>query len=136
LTNVWFEGTPEKKAELSIEFGNDSLLNATWHYVDGDCDEECNECKANRKGLAPHTYDNAEDMNCNVCNALKYTPGDLDGVVGVTSDDAIYLLFAINFPDSYPTTQPCDFDGSGEVTTDDAIHLLFHINFSDSYPLH
>jgi len=62
--------------------------------------------------------------------------GDADGNGTVSVEDAVYLLFAINFPETYPFNQPSDYDGSGTVDTDDAIHLLFHINFPDGYPLH
>ena len=62
--------------------------------------------------------------------------GDVDGDSDVDIDDAIYLLFHINFKESYPMNQSANFDGLGEVDTDDAIYLLFHVNFKDSYPLH
>lgn len=66
-------------------------------------------------------------------SALK---GDADGSGNVDMDDAIYLLFHINFPASYPIEQTADYDGNGKVDTDDAIYLLFHVNFPASYPLH
>ncbi|MBE6713556.1 MAG: carboxypeptidase regulatory-like domain-containing protein [Ruminococcaceae bacterium] len=66
-------------------------------------------------------------------SALK---GDVNGSGTVDTDDAIHLLFHINFSDTYPVNQPCDFDGNGIEDTDDAIHLLFNINFPDGYPLH
>ncbi len=65
-----------------------------------------------------------------------YVPGDVDGNEGKTLDDAIHLLFNINFPDLYPIDQPTDFDGNGVSNLDDAIYLLFNINFPDLYPLH
>ena len=105
------------------------------HSYDNDCDATCNVCGARR--TASHVYDGAEDMNCNVCGAERppYVVGDLDGNGAVTMDDAIYLLFAVNFPDSYPVSQLADYDKSGEVTMDDAIYLLFAVNFPESYPL-
>jgi len=85
-----------------------------------------------------HLYDNVRDFVCNICGYERpaYTPGDVDGIPGVSMDDAIHLLFAINFPDVYQVNQPCDFDGSGAVDQDDAIYLLFYVNFKDLYPLH
>ena len=77
--------------------------------------------------VTTHSYDNEQD--------LDYTPGDVDGVEGVTLDDAIYALFAINFPEAYALNQPIDFDGNGKIDLDDAIYLLFHVNFPDTYPL-
>lgn len=64
-------------------------------------------------------------------------PGDLDGVEGITSDDAIYLLYSILFgEEDYPVTQDADFDGSGAVDSDDAIYLLYNILFGEEdYPL-
>jgi len=62
--------------------------------------------------------------------------GDVDGNGVKEINDAIHLLFHINFSDTYPVNQPCDFDGNGIEDTDDAIHLLFNINFPDGYPLH
>ena len=67
--------------------------------------------------------------------ALKYTPGDLDGNEGITSDDAVYLLMNTFFPETYPLDQPADFDGNGTVTSDDAVYLLMHTFFQETYPL-
>lgn len=75
-------------------------------------------------------------FDVNVIERPAYVPGDLDGKEGVDMDDAIYLLFAINFSDTYPLNQPADFDGNGVEDMDDAIYLLFHVNFSNEYPLH
>ena len=66
----------------------------------------------------------------------SYTPGDVDGVEGVTLDDAIYLLYHVNFSTTYPVNQPVDFNGDGEEDLDDAIYLLYHVNFKETYPLH
>lgn len=65
-----------------------------------------------------------------------FVPGDVDGSSEVTIDDAIYLLFNVNFSESYPINQSADFDGDGDKDIDDAIYLLFHINFKEQYPLH
>lgn len=62
-------------------------------------------------------------------------PGDLDGVEGVTSDDAVYLLFHTLFAERYPVDQTCDFDKSGVVNSDDAVYLLFHTLFPSRYPI-
>ncbi len=61
--------------------------------------------------------------------------GDLDGMGGVDLDDAIYLLYYVNFSDVYPIYQSVDFDGSGTADLDDAIYLLYHVNFPSQYPL-
>ena len=63
--------------------------------------------------------------------------GDIDGIDGVSADDAIYLLYNVFFGDeSYPISQSCDFDGDGDITANDAIYLLYHVFFGDeTYPL-
>lgn len=67
---------------------------------------------------------------------LVFALGDVDGVDGVSLNDAIYLLYHVNFKDTYPVNQPVDFDGNGKEDLDDAIYLLYHVNFKDTYPLH
>lgn len=61
--------------------------------------------------------------------------GDTDGNGKLDTDDAVYLLFNLNFPDSYPVGQASDFDANGSVNVDDAIRLLFHILFPERYEL-
>ncbi|MBQ3074877.1 MAG: SUMF1/EgtB/PvdO family nonheme iron enzyme, partial [Clostridia bacterium] len=86
-----------------------------------------------------HVYDDGEDLICNVCGYERppYTPGDVDGVEGVTSDDAIYLLYHILLGgDRYPVNQPVDFDTDGDIDSDDAIYLLYHTLLgAERYPL-
>jgi hypothetical protein len=65
-----------------------------------------------------------------------YTPGDLDGVEGVTDADAVYLLYHTFVPGLYPVDQECDFNGDGEVNDADAVHLLYYTFLPDLYPLH
>lgn len=62
---------------------------------------------------------------------------DMDGNGTIGIDDAIHLLFHINFSDSYPLsgTAIADIDQNGVAETDDAIYLLFYVNFPDTYPL-
>lgn len=105
------------------------------HSYDNDCDATCNACGAKR--TASHVYDGSDDMECNACGAERppYVIGDLDENGTVDMDDAIYLLFAVNFPSSYLVNQPVDYDKSGTEDMDDAIYLLFAVNFPSSYPL-
>ena len=86
--------------------------------------------------LPDHAYDNDKDPDCNACGYARFTPGDVDGVEGVTLHDVIHLLYHFNFPNRYPVNQPVDFDGSEKVDLDDAIYFLFHVNFPEDYPLH
>ncbi len=64
-----------------------------------------------------------------------YTPGDIDGVEGVTDADAEYLLMHTISPEDYPVNQECDFNGDGFVNEADAEHLLMHTFFPEDYPL-
>ena len=82
------------------------------------------------------SYTNDKDTDCNKCGFVRFTKGDVDRVEGVDLNDAIYLLYHVNFKDTYPVGQPVDFDGSGTVDLNDAIYLLYHVNFKDTYPLH
>ena len=77
----------------------------------------------------------AEKYGREFVEITPYVPGDIDGVEGVSMDDAIYLLFYTIFPSQYPVEQPCDYDRDGDVTMDDAIYLLFHTFFPAQYPL-
>ncbi len=113
---------------------NTVVKNTIPHSYDNDCDTACNVCGATR--TPAHKYGEADGI-CTVCGAERppYVPGDLDGEEGITINDAIYLLFHVNFPEVYPVDQPVDFDGNGTKDMSDAIHLLFHVNFPEVYPL-
>lgn len=86
LTDVYYQGTEADRDAMYIEeWGNESLLGATWHYewtnenwapipecdhvYDDICDEDCNLCGRPRK--APHQYDNACDEFCNICDSWR-----------------------------------------------------------------
>ena len=64
-----------------------------------------------------------------------YTPGDIDGILGVTDADAVYLLYHTFLSDIYPVNQDCDFNGDGEVNDKDAVYLLYHTFLPDLYPI-
>ena len=63
-------------------------------------------------------------------------PGDVDNDGDVDLDDAIYLLYHVNFKETYPVGQSVDFNGDGGDDLDDTIYLLYHVNFKETYPLH
>lgn len=61
--------------------------------------------------------------------------GDIDGKIGITEDDAIFLLYSTFFPDEFSVEQCCDFDANGVIDEDDAVYLLFYTFFPEEYPL-
>ena len=65
----------------------------------------------------------------------RFLPGDLNEDEAVTSDDALYLLFHLFFPEIYEANQPVDFNGDKTVDIKDAIHLLFYVYFPQYYKL-
>ena len=91
LTDVYYQGTEADRENIDIDWGNDALLNATWHYgwvsdkwaelptcdheYDSVCDSDCNLCGARRK--APHAYENACAEWCSLCKEWRETPGHI-----------------------------------------------------------
>jgi len=60
---------------------------------------------------------------------------DFDGDGQVTSDDAVFLLRSVLFPERYVITLSNPFFGSGDPTSDDAVYLLRYVLFPERYPL-
>ncbi len=60
---------------------------------------------------------------------------DFDGDGDIDSDDAIYLLRAVLFPEDYEITLATPFYGDRNPTSDDAIYLLRHVLFPKDYPI-
>ena len=84
LTDVYYSGTSQQKDKMDIDYGNVMLEEyAEWHYnmcindkahtYTNACDTECNVC--NSKRTINHTYSNACDKTCNVCGKTR-TVGD------------------------------------------------------------
>lgn len=131
LENVWFEGDQDAFSRISIADGNDDLINARIYY--GACMESTGPDFV-------HVYDDHKDAVCNVCGKARATgddfiSGDLDHDEEVTVEDAIYLLYHVNFSGKYPVTQDVDYDKSGKVDLEDVFYLLYSLNFPDRYPL-
>ena len=127
---------------------SDAKLSTTGVTVHGSLDSDetafddeshwkiCSVCGLkDNNTVKPHVFDGEEDVACDVCGFTKYIRGDVDNNKTVDLDDAIYLLYHVNFSDTYPINQSCDFDGNGTADLDDAIYLLYHVNFPDTYPL-
>ena len=92
------------------------------HQYDDACDSECNLCHTPRK--APHVFDSSDDLICNACSYERppYILGDVDGNGEVDLSDAIYLLYHVNFKDTYPVNEgfllrwPLAKEDTGPVT--------------------
>ena len=65
--------------------------------------------------------------------------GDIDGVYGLNTNDAVYLLLSVMFGETdypVPTGTNSDFNADGKLDTNDAVYLLLHIMFgAKDYPL-
>ena len=61
--------------------------------------------------------------------------GDFNDSGSVNSDDAVYLLRAVLFPDTYQITKYTDFNRNSKVDSDDAVYLLRYSLFPERYPL-
>lgn len=128
IKDIYYEGRHYNEIGY-IGYNNPGLGTGTWHY---------NACLKNTSDFT-HAYSNEADLTCNHCGKERtlFTPGDLDGTEGVTSADAIYLLYYTLFGEArYPVDQPVDFDKNGAINSADAIYLLYHTLFgSGRYPL-
>ena len=87
LETVYYLGTETQKQNISIGLSNSNLTAATWYYescpigsaehtYDNACDTICNICDFVR--IAPHTYDNDCDTSCNTCNYVRTTTHTYD----------------------------------------------------------
>lgn len=79
------------------------------------------------------------ELNNGLITMIDRIPGDVDGVEGLTSEDAIYLMFHIlfkgtMFEEDYQINESIDldYDSSGVVDSEDAIYLMFHVLFKDT----
>ena len=78
VTDVWYVGTENDRAAITINEGNDALNQATWHYnaCNADhtyanaCDTTCNECGFTR-AVGGHVYDGKTDTACNECGVTR-----------------------------------------------------------------
>ncbi|GEM_PF-2490584 len=70
-----------------------------------------------------------------VASQEELSIADFDGDGDIDSDDAIYLLRAVLFPEDYEITLATPFYGDRNPTSDDAIYLLRHVLFPKDYPI-
>ena len=68
---------------------------------------------------------------------ITVMPGDMDEDGEVSINDAIYLVNAAMFPDTYPISsgQRTDYNNDGTFDMNDAIYLFNHVMFPDAYPI-
>ncbi|MBR5295973.1 MAG: leucine-rich repeat protein, partial [Clostridia bacterium] len=92
LLDVYYEGSEEERALVSIGEGNAPLISATWHY---------NSCMKNAETYE-HTYDNDADATCNNCGAVREVISGptfcLDTVKGGAGDTVVMTLSVKNNP--------------------------------------
>ena len=56
LSDVYYNGTPEDRAAISIGSNNSRFTSATWHYFTGPYDAICNECGEEREVSIPTKF--------------------------------------------------------------------------------
>lgn len=115
------------------------------HLYDYAADTTCNGCGFIRK-IDPNDLclrcsgtGLIGDEVCEICHGTgerTYIPGDLDGKEGIGSEDAVYLLMHVFYPEDYPVVQLCDFNGDSKVDSADAVYLLMYVFYPEDYPLH
>ena len=91
LTDVYYDGTEEDRANMTIDSYNDPILNATWHYhdhvYDHDFDVDCNDCGGFRAVNTPIVFGGnsvSEDVSG---LAFKF---DVD-VLDMTANDTVAI---------------------------------------------
>ena len=106
LTDVYYQGSEQDRAKMSVDSSNTALLNATWHYnyhyctYSDNCESFCNECGDYRADpphyrsyacqtvcdecgrycypMYGHTYDSDCDAYCNECGERRDPPHAYD----------------------------------------------------------
>ena len=83
ITKVFYRGSSADKSKITIDSSNTPLTNATWYYdscigtaehtYDNACDTNCNVCELERE-VPDHIYDNNCDNKCNVCDFEREVP--------------------------------------------------------------
>jgi len=86
LTDVYYSGSEEDRAAISVEYLNSYFLDATWHYNYGvcfheyayPCDQYCALCGELSNPDAAHSYDSTCDPVCNACGEERVPPHEYD----------------------------------------------------------
>ena len=76
LANVWYEGTEEDLANVTVSDGNSSFTGAAWHY---------SSCMKNPGEEKVHSYADDSDTDCDFCGAVREVEAVYDAT-GTTGD--------------------------------------------------
>ena len=90
---------------------------------------------AEANGLAMWEQEIGVDATPHLTVPAEDVANDLNGDDTFDSRDAIYLLYHILLPDTYPLEGDFDLNGDGALTADDATYLLYHLMFPEVYPI-
>lgn len=127
LKTVYYRGSIEDRDKIIMLSYSTELTSATWcydscigaanHTYDNACDTNCNVCELERE-VPKHSYD--EEGKCVICGA-EIIAGDLDGDGKVTASDlaTLKLILAGIGELSDLGKLGSDLNGDGEVTTSD-----------------
>lgn len=122
LETVYYNGTEQQKAQISIGAYNEDLNNATWHYFDNACDSSCNDCSTTRE-VPDHVYDDDSDADCNVCGeereVVAYISGDVNGDGEINNKDLGVLRRFLNDWDVEIDELASDVNRDGDVNNKD-----------------
>ena len=124
------------RAVSGYEYSRDGVNWQTSNVFTG-LDPETNYMFYQRKAETETYYasESSTYLTVKTAEVPRYTPGDIDGVEGVTDRDAVHLLYHTFLPDLYPVNQDCDFNNDGSVNDKDAVYLLYHTFLPDLYPI-
>ena len=132
LLDVYYAGSQSQGNGIELDFGNEELLGATWHYNVSpetcpghqfihDCDMACDLCGALRRA-GEHLYEHGGDVTCNTCGKLRYLSYTVSGGKATITDAAESISGDLVIPSmlgGYPVTRIGDwaFDGCSSLTS-------------------
>ena len=118
LNTVYYIGTEEDKAKITISSNNYWLTEAEWVY------DSC-------IGSTTHTYTNTYDSKCNSCGKWReitdYILGDADGTGEVDLEDVSTLSKYLAGWEVECNEAALDFSGDGVVNLFDLVRLAQHV---------
>lgn len=144
LEVVFFVGTIEDTANITVYQGNSIFLDAYWyleacpvygtHYIEDPCDETCVECGA--LVVPNHIYDDENDIICNGCGCNKNIPyivtSDTYFVGSVSIRRIVAGTTAEEFLSKFNEAEYCKvFKGDNEVDSKSAIGTGMKVKITD-----